>query len=132
MNNVGVMHGYLFPSGYRLSGLKRQNYKEGCFFIECRNVHTNTRCLISAMIEKTKVVGSHFGTLTLTNGLFYSGTKKQFEMYHHTWRGGRKIKHFKKEVRNAETIRKYFNVWQSTLTSDYKFVYLNELFKKGV
>ena len=132
MNNVGVMHGYLFPSGYRLSGLKRQNYKEGCFFIECRNFHTNTRCLLSAMIEKTKVVGSHFGTLTLTNGLFYSGTKKQFEMYHHTWRGGRKIKHFKKEVRNAETIRKYVNMWQSTLTSDYKFVYLNELFKKGV
>ena len=37
MSSKGVMHGFLFPGGYRLFGLKKRDMLDGTFFIECRN-----------------------------------------------------------------------------------------------
>ena len=37
MTNNGIMSGYLFPSGYRLFGLKSTSFNDGTFFMENRN-----------------------------------------------------------------------------------------------
>ena len=129
MSNLGEMKGCKFPSGYRLFGLKEDNYQGGTFFMECRNFKKNVRCMVSAMIPNKKTeLGCQLAYLTLSNGITYCSKTDDYLMHHHTWKSGRNYSDFRKQTKTKELIEEYFNLWDKTHLSKVTFVFLNELF----
>ena len=128
MSSKGVMHGFLFPGGYRLYGLKSRVKFDGTFFMECRNFQKNSIGVLSALVEKRATVGSFYCNLTLTNGITASTQSKKYVMNYHSWRKGKSYKLFCTQDRTEETFRKYFNIGEVTSVDEHDFIYLNELF----
>ena len=128
MSDLGFFQGYLFPGGYRLYGLKKNESNVGTFFMECRNYKKNIRGVLSALIEKTDTVGNKCATLTLTNGVVLSSVPKTYMMNYHSWKEGMSFCEFKLEEKNEPTIDKYFHIGQEIFLEDVEFIYLNELF----
>ena len=57
IDEAGNFMGYLFPSGFRIIGLKSNHYSKGEFFLENRNFVRSRYGLLGALIPKSPKIG---------------------------------------------------------------------------
>ena len=125
INEEGNFKGYLFPSGFRILGIKSDKRIKGEFFLENRNFVKSRYGLLGAVLPKTPAVGQINKCEMILITKLYIDEKGDMCLKFHRYLSHKGWKTNLKNLMEAGTMNDYFSGQDKVPVKSLRLAYMN-------